>query len=62
MKIVTPQSRVTLGAAIDRSVIYGTLTAPTADRRDFHSMTEPLVHPGSRFGPGRATGSLCAQL
>ena len=43
MKIVTPQSRVTLGAAIDRSVIYGTLTAPTADRRDFHSMTEPLV-------------------
>ena len=43
MKIVTPQRRLTLGAAIDRSVIHGTLTAPTGDRRDFHSMTEPLV-------------------
>ena len=62
MKIVTPRRRLTLGAAIDRSVIHGTLTAPTGDRRDFHGMTEPLVHPGSRLGPGRATGSLRAQL
>jgi hypothetical protein len=34
MKIVTPRRRLTLGAAIDCSVIHGTLTAPTGDRRD----------------------------
>jgi hypothetical protein len=39
MKIVTPQWHVTLGAAIDRSAFH----RPTADRRDFHGTTEPLV-------------------
>jgi len=32
--------RVILDAAIDRSVIHGTLTAPTGERRDFHGWIE----------------------
>jgi hypothetical protein len=32
--------RVILDAAIDRSVIRGTLTAPTGERRDFHGWLE----------------------
>lgn len=51
IKIVTPRRRLTLGAAIDRSVIHGTLTAPTGDRRDFHGMTEPLGSSGKSLRP-----------
>jgi hypothetical protein len=32
--------RVILDAAIDRSVISGTLTAPTGERRDFYGWLE----------------------
>jgi hypothetical protein len=32
--------RVILDATIDRSVICGTLTAPTGERRDFHGWIE----------------------
>jgi hypothetical protein len=35
----------------DRSVIHGTLTAPTGDRRDFHGMTEPLGSSGKSLRP-----------
>ena len=40
MKIATPKQRVILEAAIDGSVIRGTLTAPSGDRRDFHGWLE----------------------
>ena len=41
MKSATPEKRrVILDAAIDRSVIRGTLTAPSGDRRDFHGWLE----------------------
>ena len=40
MKTATPRQRLILDAAIDRSVIHGTLTAPSGDRRDFHGWLE----------------------
>jgi hypothetical protein len=40
MKISTTTVRVILDAAIDHSVIRGTLTAPTGDRRDLHGWLE----------------------
>ncbi len=40
MNDTTPIQRLILGAAIDRSVIHGTLTAPSGDRRDFHGWLE----------------------
>ncbi|HEX2104106.1 MAG TPA: hypothetical protein VHF51_10680 [Solirubrobacteraceae bacterium] len=40
MEITDPTRRVILDAAIDRSVIRGTLTAPTGERRDFHGWLE----------------------
>ena len=40
MKTATPKQRLILDAAIDRSVIHGTLTAPSGDRRDFHGWLE----------------------
>jgi hypothetical protein len=40
MQIATPQQRVILDAAIDGSVIRGTLTAPSGERRDFHGWLE----------------------
>jgi hypothetical protein len=40
MQIATPKQRVILDAAIDCSVIRGTLTAPTRGRRDFHGWLE----------------------
>jgi hypothetical protein len=40
MEITDPTRRVILDAAIDRSVICGTLTAPTGERRDFHGWLE----------------------
>ena len=40
MKIATPEQRVILDAAIDGSVIRGTLTAPSGERRGFHGWLE----------------------
>jgi hypothetical protein len=40
MKTATPPQRLILDAAIDRSVIHGTLTVPSGDRRDFHGWLE----------------------
>ena len=40
MQRTTPKQRVILDAAIDRSVIHGTLTAPSGGRRDFHGWLE----------------------
>jgi hypothetical protein len=40
MNTATPTQRLILDAAIDRSVIHGTLTAPSGDRRDFHGWLE----------------------
>ena len=40
MKTATPKQRLILDAAIDRSVIHGTLTAPSGDRREFHGWLE----------------------
>jgi hypothetical protein len=40
MKIATPKQRLILDAAIDWSVIHGTLTGPSGDRRDFHGWLE----------------------
>jgi hypothetical protein len=40
MEITNRTRRVILDAAIDRSVIRGTLTAPTGERRDFHGWLE----------------------
>ena len=40
MDITNWKRRVILDAGIDRSVIRGTLTAPTGERRDFHGWIE----------------------
>jgi hypothetical protein len=40
MQITKTKRRVILDAAIDHSVIRGTLTAPTGQRRDFHGWLE----------------------
>ena len=40
MNTATPTQRLILDAAIDRSVIHGTLTAPSGHRRDFHGWLE----------------------
>jgi hypothetical protein len=40
MKIAMPKQRVILDAAIDGSVIRGTLTTPTGERREFHGWLE----------------------
>jgi hypothetical protein len=40
MQITTPTQQVILDAAIERSVIRGTLTAPTRERREFHGWLE----------------------
>jgi hypothetical protein len=40
MQITKTTRRVILDAAIDHSVIRGTLTAPTGERRDFHGWLE----------------------
>jgi hypothetical protein len=40
MKITPRKQCVTLDAAIDRSVIHGTLTAASGARRDFHGWLE----------------------
>jgi hypothetical protein len=40
MNAATPGQRVILDAAIDRSVIHGTLIAPSGARRDFHGWPE----------------------
>ncbi|MGO9973458.1 MAG: hypothetical protein ACLP01_11755 [Solirubrobacteraceae bacterium] len=40
MHLATPTQRVILDAAIEDSVIRGTLTAPGSARRDFHGWLE----------------------
>lgn len=40
MEITAPRRRLILDAAIDRSVIHGTLTTPTGERREFHGWLE----------------------
>ena len=40
MNTATPTQRLILDAAIDRSVIHGTLTAPSGDRRAFYGWLE----------------------
>ena len=40
MKTATPKQRVIVDAAIENSVIRGTLTAPTRGGRDFHGWLE----------------------
>jgi hypothetical protein len=40
MPSTTPNRRVTLDAAIEHSVIRGTLTDPTGERREFHGWLE----------------------
>jgi hypothetical protein len=50
--------QVILEAAIDDSVIRGTLTAPTGDQRDFHGWLElstalEAIFTGSRDGDSR---------
>jgi hypothetical protein len=57
MEITTHERRVILDAAIDRSVIRGTLTAPTGERRDFHgwlelsTALETILDPGADHEP-----------
>jgi hypothetical protein len=53
------KQRLVLDAAIDRSVIRGTLTAPTGERREFHgwlelhTALEAMLHAsGRREQPG----------
>jgi hypothetical protein len=59
MEITDPTRRVMLDAAIDRSVIRGTLTAPTVERRDFHgwlelsTALEAMLDPGADDRPSR---------
>ena len=63
MNIATPKQRVIVDAAIDGSVIRGTLTAPSGERRDFHgwleltTALEALLDTGADYaptdGPGR---------
>jgi hypothetical protein len=40
MESTNRKRRVILDAAMDRSVIRGTLTGPTGERRDFHGWLE----------------------
>jgi hypothetical protein len=40
MQSTTPTRRVILGAAIERSVIRGTLTGPAGGSREFHGWLE----------------------
>jgi hypothetical protein len=57
METATPTWRVILDAAIDRSVIRGTLTAPTGERRDLHgwlelsTALEAMLDPGADHRP-----------
>jgi hypothetical protein len=57
MENTTRKQRVILDAAIDRSVIRGTLTAPTGERRDFHgwlelsTALEKILDPGADHEP-----------
>jgi hypothetical protein len=63
MEITDPARRVILDAAIDRSVIRGTLTAPTGGRRDFHgwlelsTALEAMLDPGGDHRPNRLATS-----
>ena len=52
MEITDSTRRVILDAAIDRSVIRGTLTAPTGERRDFHGWLELATALEAMLDPG----------
>ena len=63
MKSTTPTRRVILDAAIERSVIRGTLTGPAGERREFYGWLElntaleaALDLPGGR-APGTSAGT-----
>ena len=61
MKIAGPKQRVILEAVIDGSVIRGTLTAPSGDRRDFHGWLELNTALEAALDPAaRASGENCA--
>ncbi|HUJ35696.1 MAG TPA: hypothetical protein VLW51_10835 [Solirubrobacteraceae bacterium] len=47
------KQHVILDAAIDRSVIRGTLTAPSGERREFHGWLELSVALEAMLGAGR---------
>lgn len=49
---LTDGKRVILDVAIDRSVIRGSLTAPTGERRDFHGWLELSTALEAILGPG----------
>jgi len=61
MPFSTPR-RLILDAAIDRSVIHGTLIAPTGDRREFHgwlelnTALEAMLATGADHPPNDSTG------
>jgi hypothetical protein len=62
MTISTTTRRVILDAAINRSVIHGTLTAPSGDRRDFHgwlelnTALEAILDTGADHAPNATNG------
>jgi hypothetical protein len=68
MEIATPTRRVILDAAIDRSVMRGTLTAPSGERRDFHgwlelsTALEELLDPGADHRPNSRDTSAVVRL
>ena len=63
MEITNRTRRVILDAAIDRSAIRGTLTAPTGERRDFHgwlelsTALETILDPGADHETNRLAPS-----
>jgi hypothetical protein len=63
MEITDPTRRVILDAAIDRSVIRGTLTAPTGEQRDVHgwlelsTALEAMLDPRADHRPNRLATS-----
>ena len=59
MQITTPTQRVILDAAIERSVIRGTLTASSGERREFHGWLELSTALEAMLGAGweRASSS-----
>lgn len=52
MQIATPTQRLILDAAIERSVIRGTLTAPSGERREFHGWLELSTALEAMLGAG----------
>jgi hypothetical protein len=59
MTISTTTRRVILDAAINRSVIHGTLTTPNGDRREFHGWLELNTALEAVLGFRRRSRALC---